>query len=139
MTQTIVRSATGLSQTIQARGHTFVADEPVDAGGSDAGPTPYELLLGALGACTAITLRMYAARRGWPLESVEVYLAHDRVHSHDCENCDEPNAALDRITKRVVLQGPLSAEQRTRLLEIAERCPVRRTLRQPVIVQTAAD
>jgi len=140
MTEIIVRSATGLMQTIQARGHTIVADEPLDAGGSDAGPTPYELLLGALGACTAITLRMYAARRGWPLESVEVYLAHDRVHSRDCENCDEPraNAALDRITKRVVLEGTLTAEQRTRLLEIADRCPVRRTLRQPVILQTAA-
>ena len=140
MTEIIVRSANGLRQTIEARGHTIVADEPVDAGGGDAGPTPYELLLGALGACIAMTLRMYAARRGWPLESVEVHLEHDRVHTRDCENCDDPraNAALDRITERIALQGPLNAEQRTRLLEIAERCPVRRTLRQPVIVQIAA-
>jgi putative redox protein len=84
MTEIIVRSAAGLAQIIQARGHTLVADEPVEAGGSHAGPTPYELLLGALGACTAMTVKMYAARREWPLESVEVHLAHDRVHARDC-------------------------------------------------------
>lgn len=137
MTETIVRSREGLTATIEARGHSIVVDEPADAGGKDAGPTPYELLLGALGACTSITLRMYAARKEWPLESVEVHLAHDRVHAVDCANCENPdaNAFLDRITKRIVLQGPLSADQRERLLQIADRCPVQRTL-QSFVIQT---
>jgi putative redox protein len=138
MTEVIVRGLGGLAQTVEARGHTFVVDEPVDAGGSDAGPTPYELLLGALGACTAITLRLYAARKEWPLESVEVHLAHERVHARDCEDCENPdaNAYLDRISKRLVLQGPLTPDQRARLLEIADRCPVQRSLRSLVIVQS---
>jgi putative redox protein len=138
MTEIIVRSGTGLRQTIEVREHTLVADEPVEAGGSNAGPTPYELLLGALGACTAITVRMYAARHEWPLESVSVHLAHERVHASDCENCDNPQALafLDRITKRVDLQGALTDDQRARLLDIAERCPVARTLGTPPIVQT---
>jgi putative redox protein len=140
MTQIIVRSSGGLAHRIEARGHQFVADEPVEAGGSDAGPTPYELLLGALGACTAITLRLYAARHNWPLEEVEVRLEHDRVHASDCENCENPNslAFLDRITKRVELRGALTEEQRSRLLDIAERCPVKRTLQQPLVIETRA-
>lgn len=138
MTETIVRSGEGLTATIDARGHTIVVDEPTDAGGEDAGPTPYELLIGALGACTSITVRMYAARKQWPLESVEVHLGHDRVHAVDCANCDNPdaNASLDRITKRIVLQGPLSADQRERLLQISERCPVQRTLQSSIVIQT---
>jgi uncharacterized OsmC-like protein len=140
MTEIIVRSGTGLTQTIEVREHTLLADEPVEAGGSDAGPTPYELLLGALGACTAITVRMYATRHEWPLESVSVHLAHERVHARDCEDCQNPsaNAFLDRITKRVELAGALSDQQRARLLEIAERCPVARTLRTPPSVRTLA-
>jgi putative redox protein len=139
MTEIIVRSAEGLKQTIEARGHTLVSDEPVEDGGTDAGPTPYELLLGALGSCTAMTVELYAARRGWSLDSVEVHLAHDRVHARDCESCENQNAnaMLDRITKRVVLNGRLEADQRARLLEIADRCPVQRTLQGTVIVQSA--
>lgn len=138
MTEIIVRSAQGLQQTIEARGHTLTADEPQDVGGADAGPTPYELLLGALGACTAMTVRMYAARREWPLESVEVRLAHERIHASDCENCENPNASafLDRITKRVVFQGSLSPDQHARLVEISERCPVQRTLQSTIHIET---
>lgn len=142
MTEITVRSgAEGLAQTIQTRGHTLVADEPLDVGGGDTGLTPYELLLAALGSCTAMTLRLYARRREWPLEAVEVRLAHERVHAADCAECDNPDGSpfLDRITKRVQLSGPLSEEQRTRLLEISERCPVQRTLQSTITIQTLPD
>src|SRR5690242_11828442 len=140
MTEITVRSAEGLTQSIEARGHRIVADEPRDAGGSDTGPTPYELLLGALGACTSMTMRMYAARHQWPLENVEVHLVHERTHAEDCQNCENPNANpfLDRVTKRVVLHGALSADQRARLLEIADRCPVQRTLQGPMVIEKAS-
>ncbi len=139
MTEITVRSAVdGLAQTVETRGHTLIADEPLDVGGDDTGLTPYELLLAALGSCTAITLRLYARRREWPLESVEVQLAHERVHAADCAECDNPAGSpfLDRITKRVHLSGPLSEDQRNRLLEISERCPVQRTLQSTITVQT---
>jgi putative redox protein len=138
MTEITVRSADGLAQTIEARGHTLVADEPLDVGGDDTGLTPYELLLAALGSCTAMTLRLYARRREWPLESVEVQLAHERVHAADCAECDNPDGSpfLDRITKRVHVSGPLSEDQRARLLEISERCPVQRTLQSTITIQT---
>lgn len=141
MTEVVVRGGKGLVQTIEARGHQVTADEPADAGGDDAGPTPYELLLGALGACTAMTVGMYARRKSWPLESVEVHLSHERVHARDCEDCEQPDGTgyLDRITKRVSLQGPLDADQRARLLEISERCPVQRTLERPILVVTQPD
>jgi uncharacterized OsmC-like protein len=137
-TEIIVRSGAGVAQSIEARGHTLVADEPLDGGGADTGFTPYELLLGALGSCTAMTLRMYADRRQWPLESVEVQLAHERVHAADCADCDNPDgsAFLDRISKRIVLSGSLSDDQRARLLEISERCPVQRTLQSTITIQT---
>jgi putative redox protein len=120
--------ATGYLQRIQARAHVFSADEPATVGGSDLGPTPYELLLAGLGACTSITLRMYARRKEWPLESVRVKLRHGRVHSKDCEDCDKESGMVDVIDKELELQGPLTEEQRERLLEIAGRCPVHRTL-----------
>lgn len=138
MTEVVVRSQHGLTQSIETRGHSIVADEPTEDGGGGAGPTPYELLLGALGACTSMTVRMYATRKGWPLDSVEVHLSHDRIHARDCVDCENPNANafLDRITKRIVLNGPLSEEQRQRLRDIAERCPVQRTLQTPFVIDT---
>jgi putative redox protein len=135
MAEIVVRSLGGLEQEIQARGHRWLADEPLEAGGGDAGPTPYELLLSALGACTAMTVRLYATRNGWPLEGVEVVLRHERIHAEDCLNCDSRDARLDRITKRLSLHGPLDAEQRQRLAEIAERCPVQRTLTSPLQIE----
>jgi uncharacterized OsmC-like protein len=128
-------SSSGLAHTIEARGHRLLADEPLEAGGSDTGPTPYELLLGALGACTAMTVRLYARRKGWPLETVEVTLRHERIHAQDCADCETGDAFLDRITKRLRLDGALSTEQRQRLAEIAERCPVQRTLQRQVSIQ----
>jgi putative redox protein len=130
-----VRSLDGLEHTIEARSHRLVADEPTEDGGTDGGPTPYELLLGALGACTAMTVRLYAERHGWPLEGVEVALSHDRIHAQDCADCETRDGFLDRIRKRLLLRGALSPEQRQRLAEIAARCPVQRTLQHEIVIE----
>jgi len=119
----------GLRQDIQAGAHTWVADEPTAVGGTGLGPTPYDLLLGALGACTSMTLRLYADRRQWPLQGVTVRLRHSRIHRDDCVTCEKKDAFIERVDRTLELQGPLSEEQRARLLEIAERCPVHQTLK----------
>ena len=106
--------------------HTLRADEPAKYGGSNLGPTPYDLLLMSLGACTSMTLRMYANRKKLPLEDVSIWLEHERIHAQDCEECD--SARIERITRRIKLVGDLDEAQRQRLLEIADRCPVHRTL-----------
>jgi len=105
--------------------HFLRADEPLKYGGSDLGPSPYDLLLMSLGACTSMTLRMYANLKKLPLEDIEVRLQHERVHAEDCVDCDH---RIERITRRIMLHGELDAAQRQRLLEIADRCPVHRTL-----------
>jgi putative redox protein len=128
MAGVIVRSGPGLLQHIEAGPHTLVADEPVAAGGTDAGPDPYALLLAALGACTSMTVRMYAARKGWDLTGVEVDLEIARVYAEDCVDCEEPRAMVGRIRRRIALTGDLDAGQRARLAEIAKKCPVHKTL-----------
>jgi uncharacterized OsmC-like protein len=132
--EVIVRSLTGLTSEIAVREHRVVSDEAPPMGG-DEGPNPYELLLGALGACTAMTLRLYADRKGWPLEAVEVHLRHDRLHARDCAECETREGFLDRISKQLSLRGPLDDEQRQRLAEIAERCPVQRTLQREIVIE----
>jgi putative redox protein len=119
--------------------HVLTADEPVKVGGGDAGPGPYELLLMALGACTSMTVKMYAARKGWPLEGAEVRLRHYRVYNRDCADCEDKDALIDRVDRSLRLIGPLSSEQRSRLLEIADKCPVHRTLQAGVEIRTALD
>ena len=135
MGEVVVRSLAGLSASIEVGEHHLVADEPVAEGGADAGPNPYELLLGALGACTAITVRMYARRKGWQLDGVEVRLSHERIHAVDCAECETRDGFVHRITKSLALYGPLDAEQRERLADIAKRCPVHQTLTHEIVVR----
>ena len=129
-------NAEGFAQAIAAGSHQFTSDEPTDVGGSDTGPTPYDLLLAALGSCTSMTVSMYARRKGWPLEAVTVRLRHSRIHAADCEACETKEGWLDHIERAVELTGVLSDEQRARLLDIANKCPVHRTLMSEVHVQT---
>lgn len=135
--------ATGYRTEIVAGGHPLVSDEPVALGGSDAGPGPYALVLAGLGACTAMTLRMYADRKGWPLERADVELRHAKVHARDCADASEAaragNAMIDRIERRLRLHGPLDASQRARLRELADRCPVHRTLTSEICIETTVD
>ena len=125
------------TQTLRSGRHTLVADEPVASGGDDAGPGPYDFLLMSLGACTSMTLRMYADLKKLPLKRVRVRLAHRKVHAQDCADCATREGKLDEITREIFLEGELSAEQRQRLLEIADRCPVHRTLTSEVKVRTS--
>jgi len=128
MAKVVVRSDENLRQEITSGRHRLVADEPVEAGGGDAGPDPYALLLAALGACTSMTLRLYARRKGWPLEAVTVELEHAKVHAQDCVDCENEARRVDQVRRRVRLHGPLDAVQVARLAEIARRCPVHKTL-----------
>jgi uncharacterized OsmC-like protein len=123
--------------TMEARTHFWVLDEPISVGGTDLGPTPYEAMLGALGGCTAMTLRMYADRKGWPLEAVSVRLRQSQVHELDCEDCETNEVGPHRLEREIELEGPLSDEQRSQLLAIADRCPVKQTLERGVKVAQA--
>jgi len=131
-------NATGFEQEIQAGPHSFRADEPVSAGGKDAGPTPYELLLAALGACTSMTIAMYARRKSWPLDEVTVHLRHGRIHAADCAECESKEGMLDQIERDIHFIGELTDEQRGKLLEIADKCPVHRTLQSKFDIKTRA-
>lgn len=122
--------------TIRSGRHELVADEPESAGGGDTGPDPYGLLLAALGSCTSITLRMYADRKQWPLEEVEVRLSLAKIHAEDCLKCETEEGMVDQITREIRLAGALDEPQRNRLLEIANRCPVHRTLTGEIVVET---
>jgi len=126
--------ASGFRVDLDARRHHLVADEPRSQRGTDAGVTPYEMVLGALAACTAMTLRMYADRKEWPVEAVVVWLRQSRSHELDCESCETEKVGMGAIERRVELTGALSDEQRARLLEIADRCPVKQTLERGITV-----
>ncbi|MBZ0269676.1 OsmC family protein [bacterium] len=128
-TKVTVDLGEGTIVRLQARGHTWNADEPVEARGTDQGPNPYELLLGSLGSCTVLTLRFYAHHKKWPLQSVHVEYEFAREYARDCRECEEDDAArLDVIRARVTMKGDLDEAQRARLTEVVQRCPVHRTL-----------
>jgi putative redox protein len=138
---TVVVASTGIGpfdQVLLDGRHSLRADEPAAVGGGDAGPGPYELLLMSLGSCTSMTVHMYAARKKWPLEQVVVRLRHQRRHAEDCANCEKPSALLDHIDKSVELIGTLDDTQKARLLEIADQCPVHRTLTSKIVIRSVA-
>ena len=129
-------SADSYRTEIMAGGHDVVADEPAAAGGANGGPSPYELLLSAIGSCTAMTMRMYAARKQWPLDEVTVRLRNGRRHAEDCANCEKSSVGIQRIERQIEMKGDLTDEQRERLLYIADRCPVKQTLERGIKVVT---
>jgi putative redox protein len=131
----LVRTGGGFYTEITAGKHTLAADEPASVGGTDKGPTPYDYLLGALGSCTAMTLRMYADRKEWPLDSVTVRLSHGKIYADDCANCETETGKIDRIEREIELEGDLDDAQREKLLEIADKCPVHRTLTSETIIE----
>jgi len=133
---TVSGDRSGLRQSISVGPHQLLSDEPKRAGGNDQGPDPYEMLLAALGSYTNMTLRMYAERKEWPLQEIRVVLKHSKSYAKDCADCERPTAMLDRIERRITLIGELSAGQRQRLLEIANLCPVHRTLTSKIDIQT---
>ena len=127
---------TAYSQALLDGRHALTADEPAAVGGGDKGPGPYELLLMSLGSCTSMTVQMYAARKKWSLEQVIVRLRHSRVHAEDCADCETPSAMITQIDKSIELIGPLDDAQRLRLLEIADHCPVHKTLTSKIAIKT---
>lgn len=126
----------GFLTEINAAGHSLLGDEPIAVGGGNQGPSPYDYLCAALGSCTGMTLRLYADRKAWPLDSVEVRLEHKKIHAADCSDCETKNGQIDRIERILILNGPLSQEQKQKLLEIADKCPVHRSLHSEVKIRT---
>ena len=133
---TVHGSSKGFTQEITIGPHRLVADEPLAVGGTDRGPGPYDLLIAALGACTSMTISLYARRKQWPLEAVTVRLRHSKIYAVDCENCETKDGKLDRIEREVELHGALNEEQRARLLDIANKCPVHKTLTSEIDIRT---
>ncbi|USA40591.1 bifunctional alpha/beta hydrolase/OsmC family protein [Pelagerythrobacter marinus] len=137
----VVRSGHGKFGTeVHTRAHRFVADEPRSYGGDDSGPTPYDLLLAALGTCTAMTMRLYADRKGWPLEGATIHLSHERDHEEDCEHAlDGEDGQIQALHRRIAVRGPLDDDQRRRIVAIADKCPVHRTLEGHLHIHTRAE
>ena len=139
MSEVVVTSQTNLRNEVRyGAGHTFTTDEPIAAGGEDAGPDPYTLLLAALGSCISMTLNLYARRKQWPLESVTVRLRQGQIHSKDCKECLQ-DGYVHRIERSVSFTGPLTDEQRARLEEIAHKCPVHKTLTSEIVITELKD
>jgi len=139
MSEVVVSSQQNLRNEVSyGAGHTFITDEPLAAGGEDAGPDPYTLILAALGSCISMTVTLYARRKQWPLEGVTVRLKQNRIHSKDCKECVQMQEGyIHRIERTVSFTGPLSEEQRTRLQEIAHKCPLHKTLTSQIVIADA--
>lgn len=133
---TVHGSATGFAQEISVGRHRLTGDEPTSVGGTDTGPDPYDLLLAALGSCTSMTVAVYARRKGWPLEAVTVRLQHSKIHAADCEQCETKEGLLDHIDCDVEIFGVLDEDQRARLLDIVNKCPIHRTLTKEITIQS---
>ena len=131
-------STSGFAQEIEIGPHRLTADEPVESGGTNTGASPYDLLLAALGSCTSMTISLYARRNHWPLEKVEVSLWHSKIHAADCAECETKTGMLDQIERVIAVEGALDSEQRKKLLEIADKCPVHRTLSSEIRILTRA-
>jgi len=124
------------TQDISVGKHVLIADEPIANGGLDLGPSPYDFLLAALGSCTAMTVRLYADLKKIPLKKITVRLQHEKIHAQDCADCDNPQSKIDHIQRQIELQGELTQDQRAKLLEIANKCPVHRTLTSKILITT---
>jgi uncharacterized OsmC-like protein len=135
----IVRgTAAGFAQEIEIGSHELFADEPTSYGGTDTGPSPYDLLLAALGACTSMTIGLYARKRGWPVEKITVSVHHSKIHAKDCDDCETKEGRIDRIEVEIHLEGALTDEQRAKLMEIAGKCPIHQTLTSEINIKTRA-
>ena len=130
--------AKGFAQKIQVGSHHLIADEPLSFGGTDSGASPYDLILAALGSCTSMTIGLYARKRGWPLEEITVSLRHSKIHARDCDDCETKEGRVDRIWRDIHLSGSLNDEQRAKLMEIADKCPVHQTLTSEINIKTRA-
>lgn len=126
----------GYMVRMKAGSHEIIADEPKDVGGTDIGPSPYELVMSALGACTAMTMRMYAKRKAWALDEVEVTLRHNKIYAEECEHCMESSGKVDQFERIISMKGDLDDDQRKRLMEIANKCPVHKTLEGNASIKT---
>lgn len=134
---TVSESGKGkFTQDVTIGHHKLIADEPTTVGGDDAGPSPYDFLLIALGSCTSMTVRSYADLKKIPLEGITVKLKHNKVHAEDCVNCENPNAKMDKIEVAIELKGKLTQEQKNKMLDIANKCPVHRTLTSKIVINT---
>ncbi|MGI8898522.1 MAG: OsmC family protein [Pyrinomonadaceae bacterium] len=135
MSDVTVTSLSNLQNEVRYGTHTFITDEPRDAGGEDAGPDPYALVLGALGSCISMTTMLYARRKEWPLERVTVHLRQQRIHAKDCDQCERSkDGFVHRIERAVSFEGDLSGEQRARLQEISHKCPVHKALTSEIVI-----
>ena len=130
--------ANGFAQKVQVGSYNLATDEPVSYGGTDSGPSPYDLILAALGSCTSMTIGLYARKRSWPVEKISVSLWHSKIHAQDCDDCETKEGRIDRIEMEIHLDGSLTDEQRATLMEVAGKCPIHQTLTHEINIKTRA-
>lgn len=130
--------AKGFAQKVEIGSHHLAIDEPASYGGTDSGPSPYDLILAALGSCTSMTIGLYARKRSWPVDKISVSLWHSKIHAKDCDDCETKDGRIDRIEMEIHLDGSLTDEQRAKLMEVAGKCPVHQTLTSEINIKTRA-